>query len=128
VCLNISLHDSDVPNVTTNHVVKVTCAVVPDLYDEFILTADVIDHLSRCNVIVSQAQVNDVADSPATVDNSEDVDNDVTVVAKQNDVDCDNVDQECSNVTDGERLGHPLLIVVCRPRPKWPKNSAMTHP
>ena len=41
VCLNISLHDSDVPNVTPNHVVKVTCAVVPDLYDEFILTADV---------------------------------------------------------------------------------------
>jgi len=41
VCLNISLHSSDVPNVTPNHVVKVTCAVVPDLYDEFILTADV---------------------------------------------------------------------------------------
>ena len=45
--------------------------------------------------------MNDVADSPATVDNSEDVDNDVTVVAEQNDAECDNVDEDCSNVTDG---------------------------
>ena len=56
VCLNISLHDSDVPNVTPNQIV-VTCAVVPDLYDKFILTADVIERLSRCDLVVSQAQV-----------------------------------------------------------------------
>jgi len=56
---------------------------------------------SRCNIIVSQAQVNDVADSPATVDNREDVDNNVTVRAQQNDAECDNVDEDCSNVTDG---------------------------
>ena len=101
VCLNISLHDSDVPTVTPNHVVKVTCAVVPGLDDQLILTADFTDRLYGCNVIVSQAQVNDVADSPATVDNSEDVDNDVTVVVEQNDADCDNVGEGCSNVTDG---------------------------
>jgi len=57
--LNISLTDSI---VTPNHVVKITCAVEPDLYDKFILTANVIDRLSRCDVLVSQAQVNDVAD------------------------------------------------------------------
>jgi len=57
--------------------------------------------LLRCNVIVSQAQVNDVADSPAIVDNSEDVDDDVTVVNDQNDVECDNVDNDCDDVTDG---------------------------
>ena len=126
MCLNISLHSSDVPNVTPNHVVKVTCAVVPDLYDEFILTADVIDRLSRCNVIVSQAQVNDVADSPATVDNSEDVDNDVTVVAEQNDAVVIMLTRMAVMLlTVGV---HPLPIVVCRPRPKWLKNSAMTHP
>jgi len=33
--------------------------------------------------------------------NSEDVDNDVTVVAEQNDAECDNVDENCSTVTDG---------------------------
>ena len=57
VCLNVSLHDSDVPNVTPNQVVKVTCVVVPDLYDKFILTADVTERLSRCDLVVSQAQV-----------------------------------------------------------------------
>ena len=36
VCLNVSLVDSDVPNVTPNQVLKVTCAVVSDLYDTFI--------------------------------------------------------------------------------------------
>jgi len=41
VCLNASVYDSDVPDVTPNQVVKVTCAVLPDLYDKFILTADV---------------------------------------------------------------------------------------
>ena len=34
VCLSVSLADSDVPSITPNHVVKVTCAVVPDLHDE----------------------------------------------------------------------------------------------
>ena len=34
VCLNVSLADSDVPSITPNHVVKVTCAVVPDLHDK----------------------------------------------------------------------------------------------
>ena len=33
VCLSVSLADSDVPSITPNHVVKVTCAVVPDLHD-----------------------------------------------------------------------------------------------
>jgi len=42
--------------------------------------------------------MNDVADSPANVDNSENVD--VTVVAEQNNAECDNVDEDCSNVTD----------------------------
>jgi len=36
VCLNISLADSVVPNITLNHVVKVTCAAVPKLCDKFI--------------------------------------------------------------------------------------------
>jgi len=71
VCLNVSLADSDVPSITPNHVVKVTCVVVPDLHDKFILTADVIDRLSRCktntSITVSQAQVNDV-NSPVLVD------------------------------------------------------------
>ena len=70
MCLNISLADSDVPNITPNHVVKVTCAVVPDLYDKFILTADVIDRVSRSDV-VNQAQVDDVdnvVNSPADAD------------------------------------------------------------
>ena len=42
-CLNVSLGDSDVSNIIPNHAVKITCAVVPDLYDKFILTASVID-------------------------------------------------------------------------------------
>jgi len=107
VCLNISLHDSDVPNATPNQVVKVTCAVVPYLYDEFILTADVIRRLSRCDLLVSQTHVNDVNGavvSPAE-DNRDDVavsssavvDDHVTVVNDQNDADC-------SNVTDGGRM------------------------
>jgi len=33
VCLNVSLADSDVPNVMSNQVLKITCAVVRDLYD-----------------------------------------------------------------------------------------------
>ena len=41
---------------------------------------------------------------------------DVTVMAEQNDAECDNIDEDCSNVT------------VCRPRPKWLRNSAMTRP
>jgi len=55
VCLSVSLADSDVPIVTPNQVLKITCAVVPDLYNKFILTADVIDHLSRCDIVVSHA-------------------------------------------------------------------------
>ena len=70
--MNFSLADSDVPSITPNHVVNVTCAVVPDLHDKFILTADVIDHLSRCKtntiITVSQAQVNDDVNSPVVVD------------------------------------------------------------
>ena len=88
-CLNISLHDSDVPNVTPNHVMKVTCAVVPDYY-EFILTADVIDHLSGCNIIVSQAQVNDVADSPAKVDNSQSINQSINLFAHKQPAQNDN--------------------------------------
>ena len=42
-----------------------------------------------------------VVDSSAIVDNSDDADNDVTVVADQNDVECDNVDEDCDDVTDG---------------------------
>ena len=55
VCLNVSLADSVVPDVTQNHIAKVKCAVVPDLYDKLILTADVIECLSRCDRVVSQA-------------------------------------------------------------------------
>ena len=51
--------------------------------------------------------MNDIADSPAKVDNSEDVDNVVTVVAEQNDAECDNVDEDCSNVTDGRSTPTP---------------------
>ena len=120
VCLNISLADSGVPHVTSNHVVKVTCAVVPELYDKFILTADIIDRLSRSNtntnITVSQAQVNDVNDvvtTPAKVDNSDDVNDDVavlsapvanddvTVVTEQNNVECDDVDEDSGDITDG---------------------------
>jgi len=122
VCLNISLADLDVPNVTPIHVVKVTCAVVPDLYDKFILTADVTDHLSHSNtnlsITVSQARVNDMNDivnTPADVDDSnathagDDVsvfnspvaNDDVTAVSKQNDVECKDIDEDCSNITDG---------------------------
>ena len=61
VYLNVSLTDSDVPNVTPNQVLKITCVVVPDLYDKFIPTGDVIDRLSRCDLVVSQAQVNGAA-------------------------------------------------------------------
>ena len=84
VCLNISLADSGVPDVTLSQVVKVTCAVVSDLYDKFILTADVIDRLSRCNVGINQAQVNDVNDdvnSPVNVDNSNCIDDSVAVLS-----------------------------------------------
>jgi len=76
VCLSVSLADSDVPGITPNHVIKVTCAVVSDLHDKFILTADVIDRLSRCktntSITVSQAQVSDV-NSPVVVDSGNDI-------------------------------------------------------
>jgi len=51
VCLNVSLAGSDVSNIRPNHVLKVTFAMVPDLHDKFILTASVIDRLSRSNII-----------------------------------------------------------------------------
>jgi len=127
VCLNVSLADSGVPNVTQNQVLKITCAVVPDLYDKFILTADVIDRLSSCDIGVSQVQVNDVngaVNSSANVDDNRDdinagngthanvkddvavlhspvTDEKVTVVNDQNDVECDNVDEDCDDVTEG---------------------------
>jgi len=110
VCLNVSLHDSDVPNVTPKQVVKVTCAVVPDLYDKFILTADVIERLSRCDLVVSQAQVTGAVNSSTNVDDnaSNDVavlsspvaNDDVTVMAEQKEVECDNANEDCSNVTE----------------------------
>jgi len=139
MCLNISLHESDVPNVTANQVVKVTCAVVSDLYDKFILTANVIDRLSRCEAVVNQAQLNDVSgavNSPAD-DNRDDVNDDVaglsspvanddvTVMVEQTGVECDNLNEDCDDVTDGGV--YPRLIVVYHPRPKWPRNSAMTR-
>jgi len=43
VCLKVSLAGLDVPNIRPNHVVRVICAVVPDLHDKFILTVSVID-------------------------------------------------------------------------------------
>jgi len=87
---------------------------------KFILTADVIDRPSRCNVVVSQVHVNDVNDivnTPADVDDSnatntgvnEDVavlnspvaNDDVTVVAQQNDVESNDVSEDCCDITDG---------------------------
>jgi len=47
------LADSDAFKVTSNQAVKVTGAVVPDLYDQLILTAEVIDRLSRCDASVN---------------------------------------------------------------------------
>ena len=58
------------PNVTPNQVVKVTCAVVPDLYDKFILTADVTERLSRCDLVVSQAQLTAAVNSSTNVDDN----------------------------------------------------------
>jgi len=124
VCLNISLHDSDVPNITPNQVLKVICAVVPDLYDKFILMADVIERLSRCDLVVSQAQVTGAINSSANVDDNRDdvsasnathasvkddvavlsslvANDDVTVMAEQNEVECDNVNENCDDVADG---------------------------
>ena len=71
-------------NFTLSQAVKVTCAVVPDLYDKFILTDDVTDGLSRRNVGINQAQVNDVNDvvnSPANVDDSGCIDDSVAVLS-----------------------------------------------
>ena len=108
------------PNVTPNQVVKVTCAVVPDLYDKFILTADVIERLSRCDLVVSQAQVTGAVNSSTNVDDvnasntthasvKDDVavlsspvaNDDVTGMDEQKEVECDNVNDDTSNVTDG---------------------------
>jgi len=122
VCLNVSL--ADLCNVTPNQVLKITCAMVPDLYHKFILTADVIDRLSRCDIVVSQAQVNGAVNSSANVDDNRDdinasnathasvkddvavlhspvTNDDVTVVNDQNDVECDNVNEDCDDVTEG---------------------------
>jgi len=83
---------------------------VPDLCNTFILTADVIDRLSRCDAVVNQAQVTDVSGAE---DNRDDVNDDVavlsspvanddvTVMVDQNDVECDNVNEDCDDVTDG---------------------------
>jgi len=63
---------------------EVSCAVVPHLYDQFILTADVIDRLSRCNANVNQAQVGSInyfVNSPASVDNCSRVDDEVTALS-----------------------------------------------
>ena len=93
--------------------------------DRFILTADVIDRLSRCktntSITVSQAQVNDNVNSPVVVDSGNDINkcvmnslplslpqanDDVTstssvlTTAKQ-DVVCHNVDEDISDITDG---------------------------
>jgi len=108
-------------NVTPNQVLKITCTVVPDLYDKFILTVDVIDRLSRCDIVVSQAQVNGAVNSSVNVDDNRDdvnasnathasvkdgvavlhspVTDDVTFVNDQNDVECDNVN-DCDDVTE----------------------------
>jgi len=70
--------------------------VAPDLYDKFILTAGVIDCLSR-DVVVNQAQVSgthdDLNDDVALL-NSPVANDDVTVVTEQNNVECDNVDED----------------------------------
>jgi len=63
VCVNIYLAESDMLNITPNQAVKVTGAVVSDLYDQFILIADVIARLTCCNASVKQAQVCSVNDS-----------------------------------------------------------------
>jgi len=127
VCLNISLADSVVSNVTSNHVVKVTCAAVPKLCDKFILIADLIDRLSHSNtntsITVSQAQVNGVSDavdsstnvndSNSTHDDvSDDVvvlnspvaNDDVTLVTEQNNVECNDVGGDNGDITDGGNL------------------------
>ena len=85
-----------------------------------VLTADVIERLSRCDLIVSQAQVTGAANSSTNVDDvnasnathasvMDDVavlsspvaNDDVTVMAEQKEVECDNVNKDCSNATDG---------------------------
>jgi len=85
VCFNVSLADSDMPSTTSNHLVKVTCAVVPDLHDKFILTASVIDSLSRSNVHitadVNQAQANGENHLPAVIGGSDDIDDDMRQVS-----------------------------------------------
>ena len=90
-----------------------------DLYDKFVLTADVIERLSRCDLVVSQAQVTGAVNSSTNVDNNASNDthasvkddvvvlsspvanDDVTVMAEQKEVECDNVKEDSSNVTDG---------------------------
>jgi len=127
VCLNVSLANSDVDSITPSQVVQVTCAVVPDLHDKFILTANVIDRLSRCktntSIIVSQAQVNDDVNSPVVIDSGNDINkgvmnsspltlpqanDDVTTdeiltTAEQNVV-CHDVDEDISDITGGGRI------------------------
>jgi len=50
---------------------------VPDLHDKFILTADVVDRLSRCNtntsITVIQAQVNDDVNLHVVVDSGNNI-------------------------------------------------------
>jgi len=81
----------------------------------------VIDRLSHCDHVVSQAHVTGAVNSSANVDDNRDASNathasvkddvavlsspvandDVTVMAEQNDVECDNYNENCDDVTDG---------------------------
>ena len=148
VCLNVSLVDSDVPSITPNHVVKVTSAVVPDLHGKFILSADVIDRLSRCkintSITVSQAQVNDDVNSPVVIDSGnninkgvmnlspltlpqthDDVTTDEVLTTDEENVICHDDDVDFNDITDGGV--YPHLIVVCYPRLSWPRNSVISR-
>jgi len=84
-------------------------------------TADVIERLSRCDLVVSQAQVTGAVKSSINVDDKvsndthasvkDDVavlsspvaNGDVTVMAEQK-IECDNVNEDGSNVTDGGNM------------------------
>ena len=86
----------------------------------------------QCDAVVNRAQANDVSgavNSPAD-DNRDAVNDDVavlsspvanddvTVMAEQNDVECDDVNEDCYDVTGGGV--YPRLIVVYRPRRSGP--------
>ena len=75
---------------------------------------------NRDDVSASNATHASVKDDVAVL-HSPVTDDDVTVVNDQNDVECDNENEDCDDITEGGS-------VVYHPRPKWPRNSAMTHP